>query len=67
MAEINYALVFNETLVPSKEGFVLSVDKESVEILKDNYAKPIPFFSGAVLALILALPFWSVLFWFIFS
>jgi hypothetical protein len=53
MEAINSALVFKETHVASKEEFVSSVDKEIVESLMDNYAKPTNFFRGAVLAFIL--------------
>ena len=67
MAAINYELAIKDILAPSKEGLASSVDKETAESLKDNYPKPIRFFRGAVSALILALPFWSVLLWFIFS
>jgi hypothetical protein len=67
MEAINSALVFKETHVDSKEEFVSPVDKETVESLMDNYAKPTNFFRGAVLAFILSLPFWAVIFWFIFT
>jgi hypothetical protein len=67
MVAINYELVIKAILVPLKEGLVPSADKETAERLKDNYIKPVPFFKGAFMALILALPFWSVLFWFILT
>lgn len=67
MVAINPELVFNETRVAAIKEFVSSVGKETVKSDMDNYAKPVNFFRGAVLAFILSLSFWSVLFWFIFT
>ena len=74
MATSNSLLIFKKIFVPSKERFVplkegleSSVDKETEESLKANITQPNPFFRGAVLALILSLPFWGVLFWLIFT
>ena len=67
METINYELDFNEPRVAPIKEFVLSASKETVEIDMDNYAKPANFFSGAFLAFIICLPFWSVLLWFIFT
>ena len=67
MEAINSTLVFKETHVASKEEFVPSADKETVESLMDNYTKPTNFFRGAVLAFNLSLPFWAVIFWFFFT
>jgi hypothetical protein len=67
MEVINYEIVFNEPRVAPTKEFVSSVGRETVEIDMDNYAKPVNFFRGAVLAFILSLPFWSVLLWFIFT
>ena len=67
MVAINYKLVFNEPHITPTKEFVSSVGKETVESDTDNYAKPVNFFRGAVLAFILSLPFWIVLFWFIFK
>ena len=67
MVAINYELVFNEPRVAPTKEYVSSVGKETVESDMHNYAKPVNFFRGAVLAFILSLPFWIVLFWFIFT
>ena len=56
-----------ERFVPSKEGLEPSVDKRTGESLKANITQPNPFFRAVVLAFILSLPFWGVLFWFIFT
>jgi len=63
----NSTLVFKKTHVAPKEKLVSSVDKETVERHMDHYPKPSKFFRGAVLAFTLSLPFWGVLFWFIFT
>ena len=65
MEAINSAIVFEETHVASKEELVSSVDKETVESLKDHYDEPSYFFRGAIFGLILCLPFWAVIFWLI--
>ncbi|MBW2603385.1 MAG: hypothetical protein JRE28_03570 [Deltaproteobacteria bacterium] len=65
MEAINSAIVFEETHVASKEELMSSVDKETTETLTDHYDEPGYFFRGAVLGLILCLPFWAVIFWFI--
>ena len=67
MVAINYKLFFNKPRIAPKKEFVPSVGKKTVESDKDNYAKRVNFFRGAVLAIILSLPFWIVLFWFIFT
>ena len=67
MEAINSELVFNEPRVAPRKEFVSSVGKETMESDMDNYAKPVNFFRGAFLAFILSLPFWIVLFWFIFT
>ena len=67
MASIKSSLAFKETLEPSKEELESSADKETEESLKANITQPSPFFRAAVLGLILSLPIWAVLFWFIFK
>ena len=65
METINSAIVFEETHVASKEALVSSVDEETVEGLMDNYDETGYFFRGAIFGLILCLPFWAFIFWFI--
>ncbi len=67
MKATNSAIVFEETHVASKEELVSSVDnnKETVESLMDHYDEPSYFFRGAIFGLILCLPFWAAIFWFI--
>lgn len=65
MEAINSAMVFEETHVASKEELVASADKETVESLIDHYDEPSYFFRGAIFGLILCLPFWAIIFWFI--
>jgi hypothetical protein len=65
MEAINSAIVFEDTHVASKEEFVLSVDMESVKDLMDHYDEPSYFFRGAIIGLILCVPFWAVIFWLI--
>jgi len=65
MEAINSAIVFEETHVASKEELVSSVDKETVKSLMDHYDEPSYFFRGAIFGLILCLPFWAFIFWFI--
>ena len=67
MASINSSSAFKETFEPSEEELESSVEKEIVGSLNANITQPSPFFRAAVLALILSLPFWGVLFWFIFT
>jgi hypothetical protein len=65
MEAINSAIVFEDTHVASKEEFVSSVDIESVKDLMDHYDEPGYFFRGAIIGLILCVPFWAVIFWLI--
>jgi hypothetical protein len=65
MEAINSAIVFEDTHVASKEEFVSSVDIESVKDLMDHYDEPSYFFRGAIIGLILCVPFWAVIFWLI--
>jgi hypothetical protein len=65
MEAINSAIVFEETHVASKEALVSSVDEETVEGLMDHYDETSYFFRGAIFGLILCLPFWAFIFWFI--
>jgi hypothetical protein len=65
MEAINSVIVFEDTHVASKEEYVSSVDKESKEWFMDYYDEPGNFFRGALFGLILCLPFWAFIFWFI--
>jgi len=65
METINSDIVFEETHVASKEALVSSVDGETVGGLMDHYDEPSYFFRGAIFGLILCLPFWAFIFWFI--
>ncbi len=65
MKATNSAMVFEETHVVSKEALVSLVDKETVESLMEHYDEPSFFFRGAIFGLILCLPFWAAIFWFI--
>ena len=65
MKATNSAMVFEETHGASKEALVSLVDKETVESLMDHYDEPSYFFRGAIFGLILCLPFWAAIFWFI--
>ena len=65
MEAINSAMVFEETHVASKEELVSSVDKETAESLMNHYDEPSYFFRGVIFGLILCLPFWAAIFWFI--
>ena len=65
MKSINFAMVFEETHVTSKEKLVSLVDKESVGKLVDHHEEPGYFFRGAVFGFILCIPFWGVILWFI--
>ena len=65
MKATNSAMVFEETHVASEEALVSLVDKETVESLMDHYDEPSYFFRGAIFGLILCLPFWAAIFWFI--
>jgi len=66
MGVISSALALKETHDASKEDLMSSVEKETVETPMDNYDKSIIFFRGAVWGFILCIPFWGLLFWFIF-
>jgi len=65
MGTIHSAIVFEETHAASEEALVSLVDKETVESPMGHYDEPCYFFRGAVLGLILCLPFWAFIFWFI--
>jgi hypothetical protein len=65
METIDSLIVFEDIHVASKEKLVSSLDKESKECLTDHYDEPGYFFRGAIFALILCLPFWVFIFWFI--
>jgi hypothetical protein len=65
MEAINSAIDFEETHVASKKALVSSVDEETVEGLMDHYDETGYFFRGAIFGLILCLPFWGFIFWFI--
>ena len=65
MEAINSAIVFEETHVASKEELATSVDIESMENFMDHYDEPSYFFRGVIFGLILCLPFWAAIFWFI--
>lgn len=59
------AIVFDETYVSSKEEIVSLVYEETLESLMDHYDEPSYFFRGAILAFLLCLPFWAVIYWLI--
>ncbi len=65
MKTANSAIIFEETHVGSKEDFLSLDDTKTVESLIDHYDEPSYFFKGAVLGLILCLPFWAVMIWLI--
>ena len=65
MKVMNSAMVFKETYIDSEETLVSSVKNESIEKISDHYDEPEFFFRGAVLGLLLCLPFWIVIFWLI--
>ena len=62
MEAINSAIVYEETHVTSKEKFVASADKETVESLMDHDEEPSYFFRGAIFGFLFCVPFWAVIF-----
>jgi hypothetical protein len=65
MKAMNSAMVFGENHIDSEKTLVSSVKNEPLEGFSDHYDEPEFFFRGAVLGLLLCLPFWAVIFWLI--
>jgi hypothetical protein len=65
MEPANSTTIFEESHVTSKKKHVSAVDKEPIEGLMDHYEEPIFFFRGAIYGLILCVPFWVAILWFI--